>query len=64
MRRYRLPVLLGIVGYIFANIIGALINVVTGRLPADSPYLSYTLPALGVALLIGIGVLAWQYKVE
>ncbi|HEU4322891.1 MAG TPA: hypothetical protein VFS21_07045 [Roseiflexaceae bacterium] len=64
MKRYRLPLLLGVGFFVLGQVISALLNIWTSRIPADTPYLEYTPHLLLAAIVVGVGVFAWQYRAE
>src|SRR5262245_12020510 len=64
MRRSALPIILIVLSLLVAMFVGALVNIVTGRIPPDAPYLPYAFPTLGVAVLASIGLAIWQYRLD
>ncbi|HEU4328739.1 MAG TPA: hypothetical protein VFS21_36715 [Roseiflexaceae bacterium] len=64
MKRYRLPLLLGVGFFVLGQVISALLNIWTSRIPTDTPYLEYTPHLLLAAIVVGVAVFALQYRAE
>jgi hypothetical protein len=61
--RLSVTILLTILASLFAALAGILGNLATSAIPpAITPYLRFAWPALGVVVLLGIGVSVWQVR--
>lgn len=61
--RLSVTILLTILAGLFASLAGILGNLATSTIPpAIIPYLRFAWPALGVVVLLGIGVSVWQVR--
>src|SRR6266571_3047523 len=61
--RLSVTILLTILAGAFAALAGILGNLATSTIPpAITPYLRFAWPALGVVVLLGIGVSVWQVR--
>jgi hypothetical protein len=63
--RLSVTILLTILAGLFAALAGILGNLATSTIPpAIIPYLRFAWPALGVVVLLGIGISVWQVRRE
>ena len=61
--RLSVTILLTVLAGVFAALAGILGNLATSAIPpVITPYLRFAWPALGVVVLLGIGVSVWQVR--